>query len=113
MLRMFARHTAKPDAASALAEILTRLARATSREPGCIAYVVCQRDDAPHVFLTFGQWRNAAASDAHLASPHVLAAIRAAEPLLDVVPDVSVYRPVRAEHAPESLATTDGLSVCS
>ena len=56
-----------------------------------MSYEVYQQVDAPHVFQTVEAWASAADSDAHMATPHVGAAIAAAGPLLAARPEIVAW----------------------
>jgi quinol monooxygenase YgiN len=88
MIHVLARITVKPDAAAAARAILVALAAETRKEPGCKAYELLHRADAPHVFQTVEQWADQASADAHMKTPHVAAALTAAAALLAVPPEI-------------------------
>ena len=50
-----------------------------------------QSTDDPAVFVTVEQWADAAAVDAHMASPHVAAALAGAADLLAAAPDIRSF----------------------
>ena len=82
MIHVMASIVVRPEHAAAAKDMLIRLVDASRREPGCLAYELFQRPDAPNVFQTVEQWRAQAAVDAHMAAPHVAQAIAAAMPML-------------------------------
>ena len=67
------------------------LVGATRKEAGCLAYELFQRPDAPYVFQTVEQWIDQAAADAHMATPHVGAAIAAAGPMFAAPPEILAF----------------------
>ena len=75
MVHVLARITALPASADTMREILVELAAQTRKEAGCQHYALFQQEGAAHVFQTVERWADAAAVDAHMASPHVAAAI--------------------------------------
>lgn len=93
-VHVLARITFKPDSASAGRDILARLAAETRREPGCLAYEVFQQAGSPHIFQTVEEWRDAAAVDAHMKTPHIAAAFGAAGPLLAGPPEILPYEAI-------------------
>ena len=63
-------------------------------EAGCVAYDLFQNEDNPLEFVTIEQWSDQAAVDAHLATPHVGAAIARASELLAQPPLIHRFRQV-------------------
>jgi len=82
MIHVMASIVVRPEHAAAAKGMLLQLVEASRREAGCLSYELFQRPDAPHVFQTVEQWRAQADVDAHMATPHVGAAIAAAMPML-------------------------------
>ncbi len=78
-LRVVATIPAAPEAVDGIRAALGELAAATRAEEGCLAYDLYESGGAPGTFVTIERWADAAALDAHLASPHVAAAFAAAE----------------------------------
>ena len=78
-LHVVATIPAAPEAVDAIRGALRELAAATRAEEGCLAYDLFESGGAPGTFVTVERWVDAAALDAHLASPHVAAAFAAAE----------------------------------
>ena len=95
MVHVMARIVARPDAAEAVKRVLSDLVEPSRREPGCLGYALYQRGDAPHEFETVEQWRSQADVDAHMATPHVQAAVAAAMPLLAQPPAIHAYALIR------------------
>lgn len=91
MITVCARLTAKPDRAGDLAAIFQQLLPPTLLEAGCLRYEVYQAQDQPALFMTFEQWRDQAAVDAHMASPHVQRAFAAAADVLGAAPEIRGY----------------------
>ena len=56
-----------------------------------MSYELYQQSATPHVFQTVEQWQDAAAADAHMATPHVGAAIAAATALFAAPPEILAY----------------------
>ena len=82
MVKIIARISAKTETAAELRQILVALVPPSRAEAGCVAYELFQDDDDPRDFITFETWADGAAADAHLATPHVAAAIARAGSLL-------------------------------
>lgn len=72
--------------------VLTALLEPTRREPGCIRYELLQNSSDPGDFTFVEEWESDAALDAHLATPHVQAALARLRPLLGAPPDIRRYR---------------------
>jgi (4S)-4-hydroxy-5-phosphonooxypentane-2,3-dione isomerase len=53
--------------------ILANADAARTREPGCLRFDVSQREDDPGQWLFYELYKDAAAFDAHRASPHFAA----------------------------------------
>lgn len=88
MVHVMARITAQPASADAMRALLAELAAQSRAEPGCLAYGLFQQDGAAHVFQTVEAWADGAAVDAHMASPHVAAAIAKAGAHLAAPPEI-------------------------
>lgn len=91
MVRIIARISANSESMSELRQILMALVPPSRAEPGCIGYELFQDDDSRLDFVTIETWADSAAADAHLASPHVAAAIARASPLLAQAPLIHRY----------------------
>ena len=88
MQHVIARIAARTDASGEVAEVLAELAGATRSESGCISYDVFQADAQPGLFYTVEVWKDKAASDAHMTTPHVAAAFAKAGALLSAAPEI-------------------------
>jgi len=53
-----------------VAELLTALAQASRKEPGCVNYVPHLVDGEPDTVVIYEQYRDQKAVDAHRAAPH-------------------------------------------
>ncbi len=62
-------------------ELVETLAENSRREPGCLAYEVYLRSDAPEVIMVWQQWASMDALEAHFSSSHV-------DEFLDHIPDL-------------------------
>jgi quinol monooxygenase YgiN len=94
MIHILARIVARPDGAAAVEAALAELASHTRNEAGCISYEVFRRTEAQGEFMTVEQWRDVAATDAHMATPHVAAALAKVGALLAAAPEIHRYEPV-------------------
>ncbi|WP_300452559.1 putative quinol monooxygenase [Accumulibacter sp.] len=88
MLRIIARICARAGREAELRVVLRELLPATRSESGCLAYQLFQNADRVGEFVTVEQWTDQAAADAHLASPHVAAALARATDLLAQPPQI-------------------------
>ena len=91
MIHVMARINVKPESAAVARDILIALVSASRTEAGCLAYELFQRPDAPHVFQTVEQWTDQAAVDAHMGTPHIVAAIAAAGPMFTAPPEILTF----------------------
>jgi len=78
-LRVVATITTKPEATGEIRAALLSLAEATRREEGCRSYDLFTSAADPATFVTVEAWVDRSALDAHLATPHVIAAMAAAD----------------------------------
>ena len=83
--------TARPDTVAEVHALLRGLLEPARREPGCRRYTLLHNPADPADFTFVEEWADAAALDAHLASPQVQAALAQAPPLLAAAPDIRRY----------------------
>lgn len=88
-----ARIVARVDAADAMAAVLGGLVAPTRAEPGCIEYAFYRDAERLTHFLSIERWRDIEAATAHMATPHVRAAIAAAV-LFAEPPEIRTYLPL-------------------
>ncbi|MFQ5789184.1 MAG: putative quinol monooxygenase [Acidobacteriota bacterium] len=93
-LHVVARMVARSGKEAALKETLTQLIEPTRAEPGCVRYELYQGEESPGEFLFVEEYKDEAAFDAHLASPHVRKALAGTASLLESEPDIRRYRRV-------------------
>lgn len=86
MTIIIARISSTPDAAPQLREILQALVAPSRNEPACLSYELFQDAEQPADFITVERWADDSAAQAHLATPHVAAAIAQASSLLGQPP---------------------------
>ncbi len=88
MIHILAKITAQPQAATAVREALVELVGHSHKEAGCVSYALYQRGDDPVQFQTVEEWRDAAAADAHMKTPHIGAALAKVGSLLAAPPEI-------------------------
>lgn len=86
MTIIIARISSTTGAAPQLRAILEALVGPSRNEPGCLSYELFQDDEQPPDFITVERWVDDQAAAAHLATPHVAAAIAQAGALLGQPP---------------------------
>lgn len=91
MIHVVARLTSKPDKITETRVVLEALIEPTRVESGCITYELFQNNSDPTDFTFVEEWTDDVALDAHLASPHLLAAKAKLGDLLLVEPDIRRY----------------------
>ena len=91
MVKVIARISSKPDAAAQVRQILIDLVAPSRKEPGCLSYELFQDDENPVEFITVEQWSDSSAVAAHMATPHVGAAIAKAGSLLASAPVIHSF----------------------
>ena len=64
-------------------------------EDGCMAYQIGRDTDAPDRFVVHECWRDLAALERHLATPHFAAVGKSLEGLLAEPPEIQILRPLR------------------
>ena len=90
-LHVVAHIAARPDTVTEAQTLLQGLLEPTRREPGCLRYTLLHNPADPTDFTFVEEWADQAALDAHLASPHVQAALAEGPRLLAAVPDIRTY----------------------
>ncbi len=90
-LHVVARITARPDTVAQTRTLLQNLLEPTRRELGCLRYTLLHNHADPTDFTFVEEWADQAALDAHLASPHIQAALTEAANLLASPPDIRAY----------------------
>jgi len=78
----------------ALRTVLRDLLGPSRNETGCVSYDFFENEDNPLEFVSVEQWRDQAAAEAHLATPHVATAIARASDLLAQAPLIQRFREV-------------------
>lgn len=94
MVRIMARITARAGSEAKLREVLHALIAPSRGEAGCLSYALFENEDHPLEFVTVEHWADRAAADAHLATPHVAAALQRAGEMLAQAPSIHRFRQV-------------------
>jgi len=88
-IHVFAHVEAAPGKDGALREALLELVAATKEaEPGVLHYQLHEDPAKPGSFYVFEAYKNQAAVDSHMGSPHLAAAFAKAGPLLGAPPSI-------------------------
>ncbi|MCX6469772.1 MAG: putative quinol monooxygenase [Corynebacteriales bacterium] len=74
-LHVVATIPAKPGFEKEVGDALAELAAATREEAGCISYDLYESQAEPGTFVTVELWKAQSDLDAHMASPHLTAAM--------------------------------------
>jgi quinol monooxygenase YgiN len=90
-LHVVAHIYARLDTVDELRTLLLGLLEPTRQESGCLSYTLMNNQNQPTDFTFVEEWADAAALDAHLAAPHLQAALVQAQPLLAAAPDIRRY----------------------
>jgi quinol monooxygenase YgiN len=70
MITFTVRMRFKPDDREEIHQALRALAEASRKEPGCVSYIPHAVESDPDTVVIYEQYRDAAALEAHRASPH-------------------------------------------
>jgi quinol monooxygenase YgiN len=87
-VQIFAALSAGPGQEDALREVLSELVAATRTEPGNLHYMLNEELEKPGNFHLFESYKDKAAVDAHMQSPHFLAGVEKLKPLLATQPSI-------------------------
>ncbi|MFE3290646.1 putative quinol monooxygenase [Rhodococcus sp. NPDC059234] len=93
-LRVVATIVAEPGSEAAVSEGLSALAAASRAEKGCVSYDLYESSSAPGTFVTIEVWTGQEALQAHLAAPHLQAALATFGPHLAGAPAIHPLTPV-------------------
>jgi quinol monooxygenase YgiN len=86
--------TAEPGREAEAEETFRALLEPTHGEDGCILYALHRGVDDPRRLTFIERWASREALEAHLASPHIAAALARATELFGESGDITVYEPV-------------------
>ena len=78
-LQVVATIPATPEGSDTLRTALSTLVEQTRHEDGCLSYDLFESAAAPNTFVTVERWRDQAALDEHMRSPHLAEAFAAAD----------------------------------
>ncbi len=90
-IHVMARLTARPETVAAMQTLLLSLIEPTRQERGCLRYELLHNAADPTDFTFVEAWVDAAALDAHSATPHLQAVLAQVPPLLAIAPDIRRY----------------------
>ena len=88
-IHVFAILTAQPGKEQILRDALLAMIEPTKKEPGCISYMLHGDPKNPAVFYLFEIYKDQAATDVHMNSPHLAALLEKAGPILDGTPVIA------------------------
>ncbi len=94
-VRVIARLVSKPDKVEDMKAILLALVESVLKEAGCKQYQLLQNNADPADFTFVEEWESAAALEAHMAQPHLHAALGKARDLFAAAPDVRRFTTLR------------------
>ncbi|MGE3879465.1 MAG: putative quinol monooxygenase [Planctomycetota bacterium] len=95
-LFVIARAQSSPQSVDKLAEAMLRNRDASRREPGCLRYEVARSAADPLLLITIEEWRDRAAFDRHMQTPHVAELLAAVPDLVAAAPEIAVFDPLGA-----------------
>ncbi|MCQ8241913.1 putative quinol monooxygenase [Rhizosaccharibacter radicis] len=93
-ITVFATLVAKPGHAQDVHEALQRCVPPSRAEPGCVSYDMHVANDDPHVFSFYETWKDDAAMDFHVQTPHFKRLIEEIGSKLAREPDIRRFRKV-------------------
>jgi quinol monooxygenase YgiN len=82
---------ARSGEADALAAVLRDLVGKSGAEAGALASVLHTSASDPELFMVYERWRDAAAFDSHMATPHVAHFLAVADDLLAMPASVDAF----------------------
>ena len=88
MIFIVVRHAIRPDAAEGFSRAMGGFTAFTRAEPGCISFEWSRSTDDPNVYFLVEAFRDAAAGQAHVSSPHFKAAITRLPEVLAEPPEI-------------------------
>ena len=86
---------AKPGSEDVVRDALVTLVAATRQEEGCVSYDLHESQAAPGTFVTVEVWRDQAALDGHMGTPHIAAAFAAVGDHVAGAPAIHALTPVQ------------------
>ena len=82
----------KPGSESIVEKTLRALAESSRADHGCLAYDLFASDSVPGTLVTIEKWQSQEDIDAHMASPHMAAALAAVGDHFDGFPAIHHLR---------------------
>jgi quinol monooxygenase YgiN len=93
-IRVIAHVQAQSGAESAIRDALIALVRATRAEPGCLSYTLHEDPTRQGQFYFYEVYRDQAALDHHMQSPHLAAAFAAVGHLVAAAPTITPVKEI-------------------
>ncbi|UFZ05064.1 antibiotic biosynthesis monooxygenase [Bradyrhizobium ontarionense] len=81
-LTLIARLTAKPEHSETLGESLRAMIAPTTREEGCLGYIVHRDNNDPNIWIVYETWVSHAALEFHFAQPYTASLLARASDIL-------------------------------
>jgi quinol monooxygenase YgiN len=88
-VHVFAILTAQPGKEQILRDALLGLIEPTKKEPGCISYMLHEDPKTPTTFYFFEIYKDQPATDFHMNSPYLAAALEKVGPILAGTPMIA------------------------
>jgi quinol monooxygenase YgiN len=88
-IHVFAILTAQPGKESILRDTLLAMIEPTKKEPGCISYMLHEDPKNPSAYYFFEIYKDQAATDFHMNSPYLAAALAKVGPILAGTPVIA------------------------
>ncbi len=83
---------AKPGSEPIVEDALKALVGPSRSDGGCISYDLFASESTPGTYVTIERWQSKEDLDAHMASPHLAAAVTAAGDHFDGFPAIHILR---------------------
>lgn len=93
-IRVIAQVQAHPGSEAAIRDALVTLVHATRAEPGCVSYTLHEDPARSGHFYVYEIYRDQAALDHHMQSPHLAAAFTAVGHLVAAAPVITPVREI-------------------
>jgi quinol monooxygenase YgiN len=91
MLVVAGRIAVRPECRADAVRLALEVAEATRAESGCLSYRFYADLEDPGRFFIFEEWRDAAALDAHFATPHMATFLAQVGGLIAAPPEITRY----------------------
>lgn len=93
-LFVIARAQSRPQSVEALVGAMLKNRDASRHEAGCLRYEVARSATDPLLLITIEEWRDRAAFDRHMQTPHVAELLALVPDLVAAAPEISVFDPL-------------------